>query len=134
MLESGSMSYTHPPAWANPLSPPPTEEVESIPKFKKGNRCGHNGCGKWHADPSTVSRHRRAHVDRYPCPNPDCEVISTTYRALKRHWENRVGRCSAYERKRVECLVKGDVNIEAFDPKIHLPYKSLKLRRGKHVK
>jgi len=109
------------------------EGIEEVREFRKGNRCGHRGCGKWHTDTSVVSRHRRAHVDRYPCPNPDCVVITTTYRALQRHWANPKGGCSTYKRRREECLMRGQVDVETFDPKVHQPYKSLKLQHGKHV-
>jgi len=72
-------------------------------------------------------------MDRYPCPNPNCKVITTTYRSLQRHWANPRGWCSAYKRGRKECLVSGQANVEVFNPKIHRPYKSLKLKHGKHV-
>ena len=72
-------------------------------------------------------------MDRYPCPNPGCRVITTTYRALQRHWEKPKGGCSAYKRGRKDCLENGQANIEKFDPEVHRPYKHLRLRHGQRV-
>jgi hypothetical protein len=131
VTENGAVPHSPTSTSASPL--PPLEEVAQVPWFKKGNRCGHNGCGKWHTDSPTVSRHRRAHVDRYRCPNPGCSIITTTYRALQRHRTNSRGGCSVYKYGNADCLVKGQLNIEPFDPMVHRPYKSLKLQRGKRV-
>ena len=134
LTETSVTSHPHPStsAGSSPLSQ--TEEVEPIVKFTKGNVCRHNGCPMWHKDLSAVSRHRRAHVDKYICPNPECDVSTTSWRALKEHWKSRRGQCLPYRREKgKECSVKGEVNLAPFDPQIHRPYKRHRMQHRVHL-